>query len=238
VTSTDSILFPTTHVHDGKLPVKAHFDHSLYAQFPGLIAELSNWAPSHGLLGSTVHATRALGLVDGTAGGHTTMMLGEAPNGDVWFRPPRDVTIDDMFGSGPSYVYRVRATYFYATQSHHVYPKWRDTTAHKLPTLCRGIRTALAEVTQRNERAWQLAPHNNLLTPYFMNGNQLWKGTDYRTGKFVPEPDGPGRVAFRPFSNLVEPQDVELAFATLPSQEDANDIHRELCRMLDRVASS
>lgn len=232
----DSIFFPTTHVHDGSLPAKAKFDHSLYAQFPEMVALLSNWTPSHGPLGNYVGGEKYK-LFDPTAGGHTTTLLGDFPNGDVWLSPPHDVSVEDMSGGGDSYRYKVKATYFYAKQSHHMYPKWRDTTANKLAQLCRGIREGLAELAERNKRAWRLAPMRPDHQPYFMNGNQLWIGSDYRDGQFVNEPLGAGRVTFYPFGDLVEMQEIEIAFVSLPSQDDARDINKELCRMLDRVVS-
>jgi hypothetical protein len=228
-----SIFFPTTHVHDGAVPATARFDHSLYAQFPAMIGALSNWQPSHDKLGKYVN-NQVNGLLDPYAGGHTTSLLGDFPNGDVWLGAPDDVTIDDMSGRGGTYAYRVKATYFYATRSHHQYPRWRDTTANKLSQLCRGIRSALAELTTRNARAWQLGPLADSLDPHFINGDQLWIGSDYREGRFVAEPRGPGRVTFRPFSELVEPQEIELAFVALPSQEDARDIDRENTRSVER----
>jgi hypothetical protein len=223
----DSIYFPTTHVHDGAVPASARFDHSLYAQFPPLIGLLSNWAPSHAALG---------GLFDPASGGHTTNLTGELPNADVWLCAPDDVTIEDLSGGGDSYSYRVKATYFYATRSHHMYPKWRDTTANKLPQLCRGIRDGLAEITARHARAWQLGPIQSTFDQWFMNGEQLWVGTDYTNGQFVAEPRGRGRVTFRPFGQLVEQQEITLAFSVLPSQDEAREINRELGKMLDRIA--
>ena len=232
-----SLFFPTTHVHDGNVPASAMFDHALYAQFPPLVGELSNWTPSHAALGGYVDANKVAGLVEPARKGHATALLGNLVNADVWLHPPDDVTLEDMSGKGESYAYKVKATYFYAQHSHQMYPKWRDTSATKLPELCAGIRAGLEELTRRNARAWQLGPINTTFDAWFMNGNQLWIGTDYRNGQFVAEPLGRGRVTFRPFGQLVEQQEITLAFATLPSQDDARDINQELCRMLDRAVS-
>ena len=69
-----------------------------------------------------------------------------------------------------------------------------------------------------------------------MNGDQLWTGIDYMNGRWEQSPKGPGRIAFRPFSELVEQQDISLAFARMPSQDEAREINRTLCQMLDQNA--
>jgi hypothetical protein len=67
-----------------------------------------------------------------------------------------------------------------------------------------------------------------------MNGDQLWRGTSYMDGspKLVR---GPGQITFRPFTRLVEPQEVTLGFATLPKPGEARDIEQDLRAMLDRA---
>src|SRR6185295_5723783 len=134
------------------------------------------------------------------------------------------------------YTYRVRATYHFAVQPHHQYPRWIATAKHRLPALCAGLRGGLAELTARNAAAWQLAPLADAVPPHFMNGDQLWRGTSWRDGEAQLVP-GPGRIAFRPFSELVEPQDITLGFAELPSPDDARAIHRTLCALLDRAVA-
>jgi hypothetical protein len=230
-----SIFFPLTHVHDGVAPAQAPFDHTLYAQLPGMIAALAAWTPSHAALGTHVHA-RAAGLIDLQQGGQVKTLFGAAPNQDLWMRAPAGLSDGDLLGGGPSYRYRVNATYYFSPVSHPTYPAWRDTTVNKLPALCRGIRDGLAALTTRNARAWQLGAIADDAAPYFMNGDQLWSGVDYMTGRHDPEPQRAGRIAFRPFSTSVEQQDITLAFAQLPSQDDARAINRALCDMLEQIA--
>ena len=233
-----SIYFPLTHVHDGEAPARAEFDHTLYGQLPPLITALTDWVPSYGPLGSYVDVARThgLGLFDLTVGGHVKALLGDGPNRDLWLRPPANVSLEDLAGEGPSFRYKLTASYHFATASHPTYPGWLDTSANKLPQLCRGIRDGLAELTTRNARAWQLGVFESGLRPHFMNGNQLWSGTDYMTGRRVLQAEGSGVIAFRPFSASVEPQDLWLAFATLPEPDDAQTINRALCDLLERAA--
>lgn len=230
-----SIFFPLTHVHDGVAPAQVPFDHTLYAQLPGMIAALAAWTPSYDVLGKYVHA-RAAGLIDLQHAGQVKTLFGPAPNQDLWMRAPVGLAEEDLTGGGPSYRYRINTTYYFSPVSHPTYPAWRDTTVNHLPALCRGIRDGLAAVTTRNARAWQLGNLADAAGAYFMNGDQLWSGTSYLNGKHVPEPQGAGRIAFRPFSTSVEQQDVTLAFAQLPTQDEARAINRALCDMLERIA--
>lgn len=229
-----ALFFPTVHVHDGSVPAQAMFDHQLFAQLDPVTARVIGWTPSTGPLGGFVDGARAHGLVDGAAGGHTQMFVGPLPNRDVVLCTP-PVTLDDLEGRGETYAYQVQATYHFAAVSHHAYPRWLDTAANRLPGLCRGIRDGLAELATRNARAWQLGPLTDALPPYFMNGDQLWRGTSYMDGARV-EARGPGRIAFRPFGTLVEPQAITLGFAELPSEDDARAINRALAQLLDRIA--
>ncbi len=232
-----AIYFPLTHVHDGAAPRDAAFDHSLYAQLPPLVAALTDWVPSHDRLGKYVDARKAAGLIDGARGGHVKALLGPGPNVDLWLREPVDVRLEDLEGEGPHFRYRVGARYHFANASHPTYPLWLDTARNKLPGLCRGIREALTALTTSHARDWQLGTFHDRLRPYFMNGNQLWGGTNYQNGRWIEHPEGEGLITFRPFSQRVEQQEISLAFATMPDQELAQRINRGLCDMLERIAS-
>lgn len=232
-----SLFFPLTHVHDGGLPQTARFDHTLYCQVSPLMSTLLEWDPSNDVLGRHVDASRTHGLIDGTAPGRAKTIFGPGNNHDWWMEPPeKGLTLDDLSGRGTSFTYRVRTLFYYAAVSHHLYPKWLDTTSNKLLALCRGIRRGLQELTAQHQAAWQLGPHAPDLRPYFMNGDQLWSGHDYMNGHWEQTPKGAGAIAFRPFSELVEQQDITLAFSQMPDQELARDINRSLCGMLDRIA--
>lgn len=233
----DSIFFPTVHVHDGTVPTLASFDHLLLAQLPPLLAALLPWEQSLGPLGAYVDAARAAGLIDGAATGQGTLMVGQQPNRDHWYRSPAGITVDDLEGRGDTYRYRVRASYHFADASHPSYPQWKATASERLPSLCQGLRAGLAELTATHARAWQLAPLVEGMRPHFMNGSQLWSGTDYMHGSSQLTP-GPGLVRFTPFTQRVEPQDITLGFAQVPDVEGAMAIDRALGAMLDRAVAS
>jgi hypothetical protein len=231
-----ALFFPTVHVHDGNVSESAAFDHTLYAQLSPLLGALVDWSPSTAALGTVVDGARAKQLVDGPAGGWSTSIIGTEPNRDVWLRPPCGISEHDLAGGGPTYAYRIRATYHFAKHSHHQYPHWLDTSANRLDALCAGVRRGLAELIAANASAWQLAPLHDALPPHFMNGPQLWRGTTYLDGSHALVA-GPGRIVFRPFTDRVEPQEITLGFSAIPEQEDATRIDRALRAMLDRAVA-
>jgi len=229
------LFFPTVHVHDGRLPDRAEFDHELYAQHDPIVARLCGWNWSRGPLGDYIDA-KADQLFDRDLGGHALGIRGSRPNRDVVLRPPA-VALEDLDVRAECHAYAIRATYGFRLESHHKYPRWRDTMSTRLPALCAGMRGGLDEWVAAKRSTWRLAPLSPELPPYFMNGSQLWAGTDYMHGRHAPSPTGPGHLVLRPFTELVEPQNVMLGFAEMPSQDDAHAIERELRALLDRAVA-
>jgi hypothetical protein len=89
-----ALFFPTQHVHDGTLPEKAHFDHTLYAQLdedvvPAPLASGPRydrpyeWTASRGMLAGNVDAIRARGVIDPSRRAFATSLMGELPNRDT-----------------------------------------------------------------------------------------------------------------------------------------------------------
>jgi hypothetical protein len=77
---TGRLFFPTVHLHDGEVPVKARFDHALYCQgdaAPG-------WRESDGPASAFVNVKRAKGIVDGDARAYLREILGTFDNRDVY----------------------------------------------------------------------------------------------------------------------------------------------------------
>jgi hypothetical protein len=75
------LFFPTVHIHDGTVPAKARFDHSLFCQVPDT-APL-NWRESPGLADSFVKVKETQGVVDGNAHVYWKEMRGNFENKDV-----------------------------------------------------------------------------------------------------------------------------------------------------------
>ncbi|MBX9625247.1 MAG: hypothetical protein K2X82_15680 [Gemmataceae bacterium] len=70
------LFFPTVHIHDRTVPVRARFDHALFCQV-GTGAAPMSWEESPGLAGSFVKVKDAQGLID--------------PDGHVYRKPMRGV---------------------------------------------------------------------------------------------------------------------------------------------------
>jgi hypothetical protein len=75
------LFFPTVHIHDGTVPAKAGFDHSLFCQV-GDVAPM-NWDETPGLAESFVKVKEAEGIVDGKAHVYMKLMKGSFENKDV-----------------------------------------------------------------------------------------------------------------------------------------------------------
>jgi hypothetical protein len=230
-----SLFFPTVHVHDGSLPLEANFDHALYCQVDGVLEATLGWTASHDALDAHVRP-KAPGLIEPARGGFMTALWGSLRNADLWLREPPGVTPEMLRGAGEGYAFEVRATAAHAFGFQGERQAWADTASQRLAVLCRGLTSGLAELTAARRGAWQLAPLAPALPPHFMNGPKLWSGTSYMNGAPATS-QGPGRVHFRPFTQRVEPQDVTLAFAQLPTQEAAVAINAALAHLLERIAS-
>jgi hypothetical protein len=81
----DRLFFPTAHVHDGRLPRAAAFDHALYLQTGGrsLPDGGPRWRESEGTLGAHVDAKLAAGLIAADDHVYKRELRGRLTNGDV-----------------------------------------------------------------------------------------------------------------------------------------------------------
>jgi hypothetical protein len=75
------LFFPTVHVHDGTVPAKARFDHSLFCQSGDV--PTTGWEESPGLANSFVKVKETQGIVDGNAHVYRKLMKGSYENKDV-----------------------------------------------------------------------------------------------------------------------------------------------------------
>jgi hypothetical protein len=78
---TDILFFPTVHIHDGSVPAKAGFDHTLYCQVT--LDPPLNWEESPGLAETSVKVKETQGIVDPNAHVYRKIMKGEFDNKDV-----------------------------------------------------------------------------------------------------------------------------------------------------------
>lgn len=75
------LFFPTVHVHDGTVPEKAGFDHSLFCQPSGDAPQ--KWDESEQLAEAFLKVKEAQGIVDGNAHVYRKLMKGRFENKDV-----------------------------------------------------------------------------------------------------------------------------------------------------------
>ena len=75
------LFFPTVHIHDGTVPAKARFDHSLFCQVKG--DPPTNWDESPALAESFMAVEKTQGIVDGSAHVYRRKMVGVFDNKDV-----------------------------------------------------------------------------------------------------------------------------------------------------------
>lgn len=75
------LFFPTVHIHDGTVPAKAGFDHSLFCQVEGEAPP--RWEESEKLADAFVKVKDAQGIVDGGAHVYRKLMKGSFENKDV-----------------------------------------------------------------------------------------------------------------------------------------------------------
>lgn len=83
-----TLFFPTVHIHDGAVRLKAGFDHQLYCQkLPGEGIDLNGWQESTVPLGHQLAADKAKDLIDPAAHGYRLALQGLRDNRDVVLRP-------------------------------------------------------------------------------------------------------------------------------------------------------
>lgn len=78
---TDSLFFPTLHIHDGVVHETAAFDHDIYCQTAS--STPTGWIPSHSALSHFVDAMRVPDLIDWSVGGYHQELRGYLPNRDL-----------------------------------------------------------------------------------------------------------------------------------------------------------
>lgn len=235
--SPRSLFFPTVHVHDGTAPEYAVFDHQLYCQLDGVLAATVEWTPSESPLGAKVDARRARGLIDASAGGFVQPLFGALANDDTWLHEPAGVTVEELSGAGECYSFAIRAGWAHRATGAGADERgraWHHTSAQRLGTLSRGLAAGLASLCAARREAWGLTTLRADLPAHFMNGPQLWRGEDWRTGTRELA-SGPGRVKLTPFTERVEPQAITLGFSRLPDERLVAEIQAELRLLLDRA---
>jgi hypothetical protein len=231
----EALFFPTVHVHDGRLPATARFDHHLYAQADGLLGAALGWGASTGPVERYVDLERARGVLSPGPARHT-LLVGDLPNDDLWLRTPARLTHEDLAGAGRSYRYRLTvASAFAPSESHVGQPGWWRTARERMPELRAALVATLRRFEAERAAAWGLVDYDEALPPHFFNGPKLMSGTSWQDAGDAGI-GRPGRVDFGPWSPHFEPQHAELAFARVPDEPLASAIRQEITEAMEAAA--
>ena len=222
----DTLFFPTVHVHDGAVHARAAFDHTLYCQPDARTAATLGWQRAARATGDVVEPERTRGVVDRAAPLFRFQAAGELPNVDVALTPPPCDDLAALSVRRQWFDLRVRATTAYDPFGWSR-PAWRETARNGLDRLAAGLRLVLADTTARRAGEWGLAPYDDAAPEHWASAN----------GVVFPPPEAgaPCRIVFQPFTDAVEPQQIRLAFARPPAQEQAAAIQSALASALDRA---
>lgn len=80
---TDTVFFPTLHIHDGEVHPKETFDHTLYLQAPAANLSRGGWRESPALAVTQVKCGLTHGMIRPELHVYRQSMLGIFDNGDV-----------------------------------------------------------------------------------------------------------------------------------------------------------
>ena len=232
-----AVFFPTLHVHDGHLPARARFDHSLYVQSEDpVLTRTFGFEESIAPLGDVMDTARTAGLVDGAARAYKQGLHTELTNQDRWLDPPRCRGPEVLGGRGELFSFELRAMSAYYTELDSARSRrWHDVASARLDDLHDGMLAGLRALTEEKREAWALVPPANDL-------ERGWLSNDTASGP--SQPFDLERNAPRPFEagaahplrlgipaccdDVAEPQTVELAFGRVPSKELVGEIRRAL----------
>ncbi len=229
-----TLFFPTVHVHDGSVPKTAQFDHKLTAQTSPLMTALLGqgtpglWTASPDPLGASIDNTKDHGLTDGAQHGYQLALSGALPNHDMCLREPDGLTLADVAGEGDVFSWQLRgAAAFSPMTDLQPHRAWAETARTRLPQVARALGPGISALVKRLSGQLSFAPLSVAKEPHFLNGRQLWTGTDYVNGKNGAG-RGAGYVQFTPFTKTVEPQSVRIGFARLPDEAGVEAVLRGL----------
>jgi hypothetical protein len=233
-----ALFFPTLHVHDGHVPDRASFDHSLYCQTDDeLLSGTFGFERSPRPLGEHVDARRAAGLVDDRAIAFRCVLQHELRNADAWYEPPECAGAHVLRGEGERYAFHLSATAAYYTELTDPKSRRRHEVARtKLDALHAALDAGLRDLTSRRASELHLVP----LGPELQRASADGESSVYfwdNDGIHRLESGAATRVQLT-FSTTVEglePQRVELAFERVPSQEAIREIHRAIDAMVTRA---
>jgi hypothetical protein len=219
-----AIFFPTVHVHDGAVHEKAEFDHALFVQPDAAWEPLIDWQRSE----ARPPSISAGGTELACAG---AFVYRKRMNGD-W--PNRDTIIDEgkllrRHAFGPTFRLRMKTD---AQETGWFPTQWREVTEAELERIKLSVFAELVPSFEKNQSAWRLRPFRNdlpLAYPEFYESFPTALPPDVRDGCLV---------SFRSSLNDgIEPQELTVAFAGLPSKDEREAIHVAFAAAIKRATA-
>jgi hypothetical protein len=233
-----ALFYPTLHVHDGHVPERASFDHSLYCQTDdGLLAETFPFSRSEDVLGKHVDAARAGGLINGEGSGFRNALMFDQPNADHWYEAPACAGAHVLRGKGELFEFKLSATAAYYTEyGRPVARAWQEAARTKLDALHAGLHDGLAALTAERRETWDLVPMSDELTATWLSNNDVYGLASH--GPLRQEVGSECAIRL-PLStdteDLIEAQQVVLGFRRVPAPERVAEI-REALNAIVRAA--
>ncbi|MFO0695379.1 MAG: hypothetical protein U0230_17585 [Polyangiales bacterium] len=234
----EGLFFPTLHVHDGTVPERASFDHSLYCQAEDLLGATLPWTRSQGPLGQFVRSPSAGTLLAADRHGFQQALHGSLPNRDVFLAPPTGLTEAMLSLRGECFEASLSLAQAYTFEpSDERFRRWQETARTRMPSLSAGLAEGLAALERDRREAFGLVPLSPALEPCFLNGDLLFHGTSWIDGS-PNVGSGPMRITFREFTDRVEPQPITLGFAKAPDASTLASVRASLRSLLDRAVAA
>ncbi|MBE7449146.1 MAG: hypothetical protein HS111_09680 [Kofleriaceae bacterium] len=232
----DALFFPTVHVHDGTVPARAGFDHTLYAQVDGEGCALGRtlaWESSGQAVSRWVDAARTAGLVDGAQPVRRRRYGGRLRNVDLWLRPVPHRR--PLAAEGACWRWQLQAPSAHGTELYDDEPRREVVTMRgKADALHDAIASGVPALVEAHGGAWGLGPragaavfHRRILAP---------DGLVDQLGD-RPGAPRPCRIAVEVEVDGVDRQEVELGFVAPPARATMTAIERELQALVRRAVA-
>lgn len=236
-----ALFFPTLHVHDGSVPEKAEFDHSLYCQSDdAVLTETMAFQRTKKPMGASVKAGRAAGLIDPDAVGLRTVVKFEQRNVDYWYDPPRCSGAHVLRGEGELFRFKLSAhAAYYRTFGHPSSRRWHDAARTKLDLLHSGMLEGLQKLTIDQRDAWHLIPVSDEVEQSWLSNDDVHVSSlDLGSARMEPSTERPLQIDLSTGTmDEIEPQIVTLAFRRVPSPKTIAEIRGALRKIVLRAVS-
>jgi hypothetical protein len=234
-----ALFYPTLHVHDGYVPERAWFDHSLYCQTDDeVLAQTLPFQRSDKPLGEHIDVDRARGLIQPDRSGFRDVVMYEQRNADRWYDPPICAGAHVLRGSSELFSFTLRATAAYYTEfGTPSARRMHEAARTKLDAIHAGLLEGVRILTSKRRDAWHLVPPSSELEKVWLSNDNVYGSGDLGPLLLDVGSERPIRLQISTRTDDVEPQQVELGFARVPAPEVVAEIRRSLNEIVTRAVA-